>query len=184
MSFCRVLSHCNFSFSNLFGTDGGKWVSYFIAIQLIATVSGYLWVGSRIIHAMAKDYALWKVIAKKNTNGIPVRALWLQAVISIILTLSGTFEEVLLYASFVLQLMGTLTVASIFWLKSRKNAFKSPLKPFLQIAFVAFSIWILGYMFVERPKESAIGSVFVLSGIITYFISTYIQRVSLNKNKS
>ena len=172
------------SFSNLFGTDGGKWVSYFIAIQLIATVSGYLWVGSRIIHAMAKDYALWKVIAKKNTNGIPVRALWLQAVISIILTLSGTFEEVLLYASFVLQLMGTLTVASIFWLKSRKNAFKSPLKPFLQIAFVAFSIWILGYMFVERPKESAIGSVFVLSGIITYFISTYIQRVSLNKNKS
>ncbi|WP_394746953.1 APC family permease [Spongiimicrobium salis] len=159
------------SFKNLLGTTGGNWVSYFIAIQLIATVSGYLWIGSRVSFAMAKDHSLWKPIAKKNKNGIPVRALWLQAFISIILTLTGTFEEVMLYASFVLQLMGTLTVASLFWLKGRKGAFKSPLKPFLQIAFVLFSIWILGYMLFERPKESLIGLGFIATGVITYFLS-------------
>lgn len=159
------------AFKNLLGPEGGNWVSYFIAIQLIATVSGYLWIGSRITFAMAKDHSMWKKIAVKNKNGIPVRALWLQAVISIILTLTGTFEQVLLYASFVLQLMGTLTVASIFWLKGRKGAYKSPLKPFLQIVFVVFSLWILGYMLIERPKESTIGLLFVLSGVITYFMS-------------
>jgi APA family basic amino acid/polyamine antiporter len=120
---------------------------------------------------MAKDHSPWKKIAVKNKNGIPVRALWLQAGISILLTLTGTFEQVLLYASFVLQLMGTLTVASIFWLKGRKGAYKSPFKPFLQIAFILFSLWILGYMLVERPKESAIGLLFVLSGVVTYFFS-------------
>ena len=146
-------------------------MSYLIAIQLIATVSGYLWIGSRITFAMAKDHSFWRKIAVKNKNGIPVRALWLQAGISIVLTLTGTFEQVLLYASFLLQLMGTLTVASIFWLKGRKGAFKSPLKPFLQIVFVVFSIWILGYMLMEKPKESAIGLLFVLTGIVTYFFS-------------
>ncbi|MFV0248694.1 MAG: APC family permease [Tenacibaculum sp.] len=160
------------SFSNILGTTAGKWVSYFIAIQLIATVSGYLWIGSRITYAMGKDYSLWRFIAVKNKNAIPVRALWVQAVISIIFTISGTFEQVMLYASFVFQLMGTLTVASIFWLKGKKEAYKSPMKPFLQIAFVLFSIWILGYMFFEKPKESLIGLLFVLSGIVTYFMSS------------
>ncbi len=159
------------AFKNVLGADGGNWISYFIAIQLIATVSGYLWIGSRITFAMAKDHSLWKKIAVKSNNGIPVRALWLQAAISIVLTLTGTFEQVLLYASFVLQLMGTLTVASIFWLKGRKGAFKSPLKPFLQIIFVLSSLWILGYMLVERTRESVIGLLFVLSGVITYFLS-------------
>lgn len=158
-------------FKNIFGSERGNLVSYFIAIQLIATISGYLWIGSRITFAMAKDHSLWSKIAVKNKNGIPVRALWLQAIIAILLTLTGTFEQVLLYASFVLQLMGTLTVASIFWLKGRKGAYKSPLKPFLQIAFVLFSVWILGYMLFERPKESAIGLLFVLTGIGTYFMS-------------
>ncbi|MGD1946159.1 MAG: APC family permease, partial [Croceivirga sp.] len=160
------------AFKNLLGPANAHWVGYCIAIQLVATVSGYLWIGSRITFAMSKDHSLWRKIAVKNKNGIPVRALWLQAAISIILTLTGTFEQVLLYASFVLQLMGTLTVASIFWLKGRKNAFKSPLKPFLQIAFVLFSIWILGYMLYERPLESIIGLLFVVSGVITYFMST------------
>ena len=159
------------AFNNLFGTEGGNWVSYFIAIQLIATVSGYLWIGSRVTFAMAKDHSLWLRIAVKNKNGIPVRALWLQAGISILLTLTGTFEQVLLYASFVLQLMGTLTVTSVFWLKGRKGAYKSPFKPVLQILFVLFSVWILGYMLVERPKESAIGLLFVITGILTYFMS-------------
>lgn len=159
------------SFTNLFGKRGGLWVSSFIAIQLIATVSGYLWIGSRITYAMAKDYHLWKLIAVKNKNGIPVRTLWLQAVISIALMFTGSFEEVLQYAGFTLQLMGTLTVASIFWLKGRKEAFKSPLKPFIQIVFILFSLWVLGYMLLERPKQSLIGLLFVGVGGITYFIS-------------
>jgi len=164
------------AFANLFGTEGGNWVSYFIAIQLIATISGYMWIGSRITYAMSKEHRLWKPIAQKNKNGIPVRALWLQAAISIVFTLTGTFEEVMLYSSFVLQFLGTLTVASIFFLKGRKEAYRSPFKPFIQIVFILFSIWILGYMLVEQPKESFIGILFVLTGVITYFVSKYMGR--------
>lgn len=158
------------SFSNLFGDQGGYWVSVFIGIQLIATISGYLWVGSRVTFAMAKENSLWSRLATKNSNGIPVRALWLQALISIALTLTGTFEQVLLYASFALQLMGTLTVASLLWLKRKEGTYHSPGKPWLQIVYILFSVWVLGFMLSERPYESLIGLGFVFIGGVTYFI--------------
>ena len=60
-------------------------------------------------------------ISIKNKNGIPVRALWAQAGISIVLTTTGTFEQVMLYASFALQLMGTLTILSLLFLKREEN---------------------------------------------------------------
>ena len=158
------------SFTNLFGASGGFWVSLFIGIQLIATISGYLWVGSRISYAMAKENPLWKVIATKNENGIPVRALWLQGIIAIALTLTGTFEQVLLYASFSLQLMGTLTVAALLWLKRKPNLYHSPGRPYLQIIYILFSFWVLGFMLMDKPYESFIGLGLVTVGAITYFL--------------
>ena len=158
------------SFSNIFGDNGSFWVSIFIGIQLIATISGYLWVGSRISYAMAKENPLWKSIAVKNKNGIPVRALWLQGLIAIALTLTGTFEQVLLYASFALQLMGTLTVAALLWLKRKEGNYRSPGRPYLQIIYILFSFWVLGFMLMDKPYESMIGIGFVVVGGITYFL--------------
>lgn len=158
------------SFSNIFGENGGTWVSIFIGIQLIATISGYLWVGSRVSYAMAKENPLWKGISTKNKNGIPVRALWLQAIISIVLTLTGTFEQVLLYASFALQLMGTLTIASLLWLKRKEGTYHGPGRPWLQVIYIIFSIWVLGFMLKEQPYESFIGLAFVFVGGITFFL--------------
>ncbi len=158
------------SFSNVFGESGSFWISIFIGLQLIATISGYLWVGSRISYAMAKENPLWKMIAVKNENGIPVRALWLQGLIAIALTLTGTFEQVMLYASFALQLMGTLTVASLLWLKRTEGTYHSPGRPWLQYIYILFSVWVLGFMLKEQPYESMIGIGFVVVGGITYFM--------------
>ncbi len=160
------------AFTKLFGRSGGFWVSVFIALQLVATISGYLWVGSRITFAMANENPLWKRLACKNANGIPVRALWAQAIISILLTMTGTFEQVMLYASFALQLMGTLTIGSLLLLKRSGDTFRSPLKPYLQIIYIIFSLWVLGFMLYEQPYESFIGLAFVAVGGITYFLQS------------
>jgi basic amino acid/polyamine antiporter, APA family len=159
------------AFSNLLGSAGGKWVSVFIAIQLIATISSYLWVGPRVTWAMANEYRLWKPLAKRNEHGIPVRAVWLHVIISIVLALSGSFEKVLLYAGFVLQLMATLTVATSLFLKKNDtgNVFKSPLKPLLQIVFLVFNAWVLIFTFVDRPVESLIGIGILFTGVVIYF---------------
>lgn len=158
------------SFTHLLGESGGKWVSIFIAIQLVATVSSYLWVGPRVTWAMAKENKLWQPLAKKNIHGIPVAAVWLHVVISILLTLTGSFEKVLLYAGFVLQLMASLTVATSLFIKDRKKeTFKSPLRPVLQIIFLLFNAWVLIFTLIDRPVESLIGIGILAIGAVIYF---------------
>jgi APA family basic amino acid/polyamine antiporter len=159
------------AFNNLLGERGGKWVSIFIAIQLVATVSSYLWVGPRVTGAMASENTLWQPLAKKNKHGIPVAAVWLHVLISIVLTLTGSFEKVLLYAGFVLQLMATLTVSTSLFIKTGSpGRFKSPFKPVLQIIFLVFNTGVLVFTLIDRPVESLIGlGILMIGGIIYFF---------------
>ena len=158
------------AFGNLLGSTGGKWVSIFIALQLVATVSSYLWVGPRVTWAMARENQLWKPLAKKNAHGIPVAAVWVHVIISVLLTLTGSFEKILLYAGFVLQLMASLTVASSLFIKNKQpGSFKSPLKPLLQILFLLFNSWVLIFTIADRPIESLIGIGILLMGIVIYY---------------
>ncbi len=144
------------AFGNLFGPNGAIWVSLFIGIQLIATISGYAWVGPRVTYAMAKDYKLWKPLAKVNANEIPVRAIVVNTAISLILFLSGSFEQVMLYAGFILQLMSTVTVYSSLKIKNEEG-FKTPFKPIPQLIYIGFSVALMGYLLIDRPKESLAG---------------------------
>lgn len=166
------------AFDNLLGSTGGKWVSIFIAIQLVATISSYLWVGPRVTMAMAMENKLWQPLAKKNKDGIPVAAVWAHVFISIILTLTGSFEKVLLYAGFVLQLMASLTVASSLFIKGKNiAAFRSPLKPVLQVIFLIFNGWVLVFTMADRPVESLIGLCVLLIGGIVYYFDQPFQEI-------
>lgn len=165
------------AFGNIFGNQGIFWVSLFIGIQLIATISGYTWVGPRITNAMAKEFRLWKPLAKTNKNGIPVRAVWFNTIISFVLMLSGSFEMVLLYVGFVLQMMGTFTIASSLLVKNAEG-FRSPLRPWLQIIYIIFSLWVMVFMFYDRPKESLIGVGIILIGFVLYLFDSKLSNVN------
>jgi APA family basic amino acid/polyamine antiporter len=156
-------------FENIFGSTGAAWISFFIAIQLIATISGYSWIGPRITHSIAKGYKLWKPVATVNSHGIPVPAIILNTTISLILFLSGSFEQILIYAGFVLQLMGTITIYSSLKIKTSLG-FKSPWKPFLQIVYISLSLGIIGYIIWDKTLESLIGLSLVIVGLLGYLI--------------
>ncbi|HRK73650.1 MAG TPA: APC family permease, partial [Rhodothermales bacterium] len=156
---------------NILGNTGASWVSLGIAVQLIATMSSYIWIGSRITHMMAQQHGLWQFLRSNNGAHVPVRALWLQTGLTLILLFSGTLEEVLLYTSFVLQLMGTLAVASLLRTKRTEGHFHSPLRPYLQWAYVLFSCAVLIFIIQDRPKESIGGVLMICLGGATYFFS-------------
>ena len=156
---------------NLFGTSGSRWVSFFIALQLIATIGSYIWIGPRVTHAMAKEHTLWKLLRQRSSTEVPVRALWLHIAIAAVLTLTGTFEQIVIYAGFVLQLNVTLVVASVLFLKKRPDSFQSPFYPYAQYLFIGFSLWILGYTLYDKPLESFIGLGIIGVGLVTYFFN-------------
>jgi APA family basic amino acid/polyamine antiporter len=156
---------------NILGVNSTAWISAGIGIQLIATMSSYIWIGPRIVHTMANHYSLWRVLRPLNKNDIPVRAIWLQCAIILLLLLSGTLQEVLLYTSFLLQLMGILAVASFLKIKRNRNGFRSPWSPFIQYLYVGFSIIVLIFIVYDKPFESFIGLGILAVGAATYFIS-------------
>jgi APA family basic amino acid/polyamine antiporter len=162
----------------LFGLFGGQWISLIIAFFLVSSISAMVWVGPRVMRAMSADYHLWFFLAKDNDKGIPVRAIWFQAGISALLIATGSFEAVLLYSGFVLQLSTMLAVATVFILRRQDKGmaagYKSPFYPWAQVLFLLASTWVLVFLFIDRPLESLLGMGNLLLGAATYWLDRWL----------
>lgn len=166
--------------NNMLGNTFGKIVNIFIALQLVATISGYLWVGSRLTQAFAKETRFWKSLSVNNKKGIPVRAVFAHAVIATLIILTGSFKEIFVYTAFILQLFASLSVSTVFFLKKdQRKIFKSGLFYIFPAVFLLFSIYILYFTFIHNPKESLIGLGIVALGIVLYLSD---RRLSKSEN--
>lgn len=166
--------------NNMLGNAFGKVVNIFIALQLVATISGYLWVGSRLTQAFAKENRLWKSLSIGNKKGIPVRAIFAHAVIATLIILTGSFKEIFVYTAFILQLFATLAISTAYFIKKEdRKIFKSNLFYIFPTVFLLFSIYILYFTLIHNPKESIIGLGIVAVGIVLYLID---KKLSVDLN--
>ncbi|SIP90300.1 amino acid/polyamine/organocation transporter, APC superfamily [Chryseobacterium sp. RU37D] len=157
--------------NNMLGHTFGKVVNIFIALQLVATISGYLWVGSRLTQAFAKENRLWRSLSVANQKGIPVRAVFAHAVIAALIILTGSFKEIFVYTSFILQLFASLAISTAYFIKKEhRKIFKSNLFYVFPTVFLLFSVYILYFTLIHNPKESIIGLGIVAVGIVLYLI--------------
>ena len=152
---------------NFLGITGAKWAAFFIALQLVATISGYIWIGSRVTQATAKEYKLWRILDTPTQT--PYRAIIIQAVISIIIIMVGVFEEIFVYASFLLQIFSVLGVVTVFTITSSKRTIiKKNYFYILPVVFTLFSIYICYYTFNEYTTQSLLGLLTLVIGLILY----------------
>jgi len=171
---------------SMFGSAIGNWFSVIIAILLASSLSAMVWVGPRITGAMAKDHDNWSFFRIQNKHGIPVRAIWFQAIISLALILTGTFEQLLLYSGFILQLFNALTIAGVFILRYKfpeLRGYRSPLFPWLQLVFLIISVWMLVFLLIDKPVESLLGIANLALGAITFFWGKKITHLFYPKSK-
>lgn len=166
----------NIAFGNIPGINV-RWVSFFIAFQLLATISGYLWIGSRLTQATAREHYLWSPLKKVNKGGIPVRAIWTHVIISVAIIFTGGFETIFTYASFVLQLLATAAITAAFFIpRSQRRFIKSNFFHVLPAVFLAASLYISYYVLMEKTKESLIGLFIIVAGFIVYLVDTRLNR--------
>mgnify|MGYP001213928871 FL=1 len=160
----------------IFGHFGGKLISLGISILLLSTVSSYIYIGPRIMHAMGEDHKILGILSSKNASGIPIKSFWIQLVISIIFILTSTFEQVLLYAGISLIITTVFSVIALFVLRITEPNLKRTYKvvgfPITPILYLILNGWILHYSFQRAFSESLIGCVIFLIGVALYFIST------------
>lgn len=156
----------------MFGTSVGQFVSVLIGILLLTGISAMIWVGPRVVRAMGDSHQLWRTFGELSKGGLPLRATWLQGGISLFLVFTSSFERVLLYSGFVLQLFTFLAVAGLLLLRMRSPkaaGYSSPFYPLPQVVFLAFSAWSLVYLLESQPVESLLGLLNVVAGLVAYY---------------
>ena len=169
---------------NIFGAFGGKLMATFISLLLISTISAMVWIGPRVTKVMGEDYPLLHFLARTNQGGIPVVSIWVQAAITCLLIVTATFDQVLIYAGFVLNIFTVLAVAGVFVLRS-KNKNKSekykvwgyPVTPML---FIVLSLWSLLYLLIKERTETSAGLLTILAGVIFYWLNYVYKRKNKN----
>ncbi|MFQ5651889.1 MAG: amino acid permease [bacterium] len=169
--------------ARIFGETGGQIMAAIIAFLLVSTVSGHVFVGPRITQVMGEDYRALRILGKRAENGLPVNSFLFQLIIMLMLIYTSSFEQVMVYAGFTLNLVTTLTVAGVFVLRARAPHLPRPYKtwgyPFTPILFLVMSVWTLAFVMVDKPRESAIGLALVVLGLGVYFIDRRIARPSM-----
>ncbi|MDP4711785.1 MAG: amino acid permease [Saprospiraceae bacterium] len=158
---------------NLFGATLGNQISLVIALFLFSSISAMVWVGPRVSQMMAEDYRIWRFLRPKTAAGVPLRAVWFQSALSAAFILTGTFEQILIFSGFILQLFSALTVGGSFLLRKKGYdlPFRNPFHPLLTLVFLGASAWILVFLLIEQPLETGLGFGIVVLGAISYFIS-------------
>lgn len=146
-------------------------ISLFIGFALFSSLSAFIILGPRVYYSMAKQGYFFPFAAKIHSKyKVPVLAILLQSAISIILVLSGTFEQILVYMGFSLGIFPVLAVFGVFKLrKSGKSKVILWGYPFAQIIFIVVGIIMLVLAYLERPMESSIAILTVLIGIPFYY---------------
>ncbi len=161
--------------NRVFGPAGGKIMALTLAFLLLSTVSGHVFVGPRITQVMGEDYPVLRTLKTKSRRGIPLNAMIFQLAIVVLLIYTSTFEQVMIYAGFVLNLITTLAVAGVFVLRIQKPELPRPYRtwgyPVTPAIFLLVSGWTLVYVMMARPLESLSGLGIVLLGLGVYFMS-------------
>jgi len=166
-----VISIGGLTVKNLFGSSMEFIFSLLIAFALFSSLSAFIILGPRIYYSMARDGYFFKFAAKVHPKyKVPSAAIIVQAVMAIIIVLSGTFDQILTYMGFSLGIFPILAVAGVFKLRAEgKN--KQMIKgfPVHLILYLFFGVTILFLSYLERPVESSIALAMALAGIPFFY---------------
>ena len=158
-----------------FGPVAETVISLFISFALFSSLSAFIILGPRVYYSMAREGYFFRVFAQVHSKfKVPVWSILLQSSIAIILVLSGTFEQILVYMGFSLGIFPIIAVLGVFKLRmTGKSKLKMPGYPWVQIIFILAGIVMLVLAYLERPMESSIAIITALSGIPVYYWFRY-----------
>lgn len=168
------------SANQIFGSNIGKYMSLAIAVLLISTISAMILAGPRVMQSMGKAIPSLGFFSTTNKNNVPFIAIGFQSVIAIVLVIFSSFDSLINYIGFTLNLFTFLTVFGIFILRYKKREvvrpFKTPLFPLPPILFLLIIGWILVNVLMTKTTESLLGLLTVLGGLGFYYITLKLDK--------
>jgi APA family basic amino acid/polyamine antiporter len=156
---------------------GGKVVSAtlspLVALCVASSMQASVLVGPRIYRAMATDRLFFPAFGRLHPRTqVPLNALLAQSLVSLVLLVSGSFDQLLTFATSPIVAFSTLTVAAVVVLRLRRpdaeRGFRVPGGWLLPMMFVGVNVWVLWNVLASGAREARIGLAIVASGIPAY----------------
>jgi APA family basic amino acid/polyamine antiporter len=160
----------------LFGDSGGRLVSAIITVIIVGAISAWTASGPRVYYAMARDGLAPSIFGRLGKRSqAPIIAIFTQAGIASVMTLTGAFGKLLLFVGSGLMLISALTVSAVYVVRRSapvdpKRHFGVPGYPFTPAIFILIVIlsWIQTLREQPRPALWALGT--ILAGIVVFYI--------------
>ncbi|PLW92036.1 MAG: amino acid permease [Marinilabiliales bacterium] len=159
----------------IFGVNVGQMMSIAISLLLVSSISSMVFAGPRVTQVMGEDFKLLSFLGKKTKRNVPMTAVLLQFAISFVLIITASFDQLITYTGFVLNIFTFLTVMGVYVHRIKYKDADRPVKtwgyPVTPFIFMAFNLAIGVFLVIERPVESLIGLGTIAVGAILYFFS-------------
>ena len=166
----------------LLGPAGGTLIAAGIAASTFGFLNLVILVTPRVLQAMAADGVFLPRLAVLHPRyRTPALAILVQAGWATVLTLSGTFAQLVDYVAFGDWIFFGLTVAGLFIYRARDRiagagpvaggAFRVPGYPWTPGLFVLAALYVVASSILANPRNALIGAGLLALGVPVYFLS-------------
>jgi APA family basic amino acid/polyamine antiporter len=159
--------------SRALGAGGAAFIALTILISTFGCVNGLTLAGARVVYAMARDGLFFRSAALIHPEyRTPARALVMHGLVAAVLTLTGTYSDLLTLTAFSSLLFNILTVIGLFVLRRKQPGLHRPYRawgyPVLPALYILVSVFFLVFTLIGDPRNSGLGLVLTAVGVPFY----------------
>jgi APA family basic amino acid/polyamine antiporter len=168
----------------VFGDVAKYLMAALIMVSTFGCNNGLILAGSRLFQSMAKEGLFFKNVAKLNKFNVPQNALILQGIWASALCLSGSYGDLLDYATFSSLLFYIITIVGLFVLRKKMPDAHRPYKafgyPFVPALYIVLTSLVCLDLLVYKTFNTGMGLVIIALGVPVYFLFKQKNNVSEN----
>jgi APA family basic amino acid/polyamine antiporter len=173
----------------LIGSGGAALVAATVVLSTLACNAASTIAQSRACYAMAADGLFFRATRKVHPHyRTPHVAILFTSVWAALLTLTGTYEQLYTWVTFVSVVFGVLGGVALFRLRRTKPEVERPYRtwgyPIVPAIFVAALLGLVANTLVELPVESLLGVAVVAMGVPAYWYWTRSTRRTLEEKSA
>ena len=167
------------------GTSGVTILSIAFVFSSIGAMNGSILTSARVPYAMAHDGLFFKQLANvsKSTH-VPIVSIVVQAIVSIGLALSGSFDQLTDYVVFSAWIFYAMVTSVVFVMRKKRPHIPRDYKcigyPVLPAVFILLGILLLINTVYTAPESSLIGLAFILAGVPVFYFFKWRQKAPAN----
>lgn len=132
------------------GENGKLAMTLLMTVALLTATNGNTLTGARVAFAMGRDGAFWSKAGALSRRQTPAAALWIQAVLTIVFILTGTFNQLLQICSIAMIMSGALNVLALFTLRARQpdapRPYRASAYPWMPALYLLANLLAIGVM--------------------------------------